>query len=67
MYDVVFLDETRKWTVLASGLSGDAAATVARSEAKRRQAARMFRTGSEPPSKGRVVLIVEATPPPTRV
>ena len=60
MYDVVFLDDGRRSTVVASGLSGDLAASVARDEARRRDAARMFHSGSEPPCQGRIVLIVEA-------
>jgi hypothetical protein len=63
MYDVVYLDSARTSTVLAAGLSGDAAATLARNEAKRRNAARMFGAGSETPSRGRVVLIVESPRP----
>ena len=60
MYDVLYLDEGRRSTVLASGLAGDAAATIARNEAKARHAARMFGIGSEPPCQGRIVLIVES-------
>lgn len=63
MYDVVYLDSARTSTVLAAGLSGDAAATLARNEAKRRNAARMFGAGSETPCRGRVVLIVESARP----
>jgi hypothetical protein len=59
MYDVLYLDDGRRSTVLAAGLHSDAAADVAREEAKRRHAARMFGSGSEPPCQGRIVLIVE--------
>lgn len=60
MYDVVYLDDGLRSTVVASGLSGKVAITVARNEAKRRHAARMFRAGSELSYQGRVVLIVES-------
>ena len=60
MYDVVYLDDGRRTTVIASGLTSESAAAIARDEAKTRRAARMFRTGSEPPSQGPVVLIVES-------
>ena len=60
MYDVLYFDDGRRSTLLASGLAGDAAAGIAREEARRRHAARMFGTGSEPPCQGRLVLIVES-------
>jgi hypothetical protein len=61
MYDVVYLDDGRRSKVLATGLTEDVATTIARDEAKARKAARMFRSGSEPPSQGHVVLIVESS------
>jgi hypothetical protein len=63
MYDVLFMayrdgHETR--SVVASGLDRDAACEVARTEARKRNAGRMFLAGSEPSPVGAVVLIVES-------
>lgn len=60
MYDVVYINRTRRSTVLGSGLGRDSAAAVAREEARRRRAGRMFLAGSEPMARQSVVLIVES-------
>ena len=60
MYDVVYINRTRRSTVLGSGLARDSAVTVAREEARRRRAGRMFLVGSEPMDRRSVVLIVES-------
>jgi hypothetical protein len=60
MYDVVYINRTRRPTVLESGLARDSAVTVAREEARRRRAGRMFLAGSEPMDRRSVVLIVES-------
>ncbi len=58
MYDVVYLDERRRPTVIAAGVPGSVASAIARDEARARDAGRMFSPGSEPPCQGRLVLIV---------
>ena len=45
---------------MASGLDRDAACELARAEARKRNAGRMFLAGSEPRATGDVVLIVES-------
>ena len=65
MYDVLFMayrDGTPQRSVVATGLDRDAACQLARDEARRRNAGRMFLAGSEPRAVGDVVLIVESTP-----
>jgi hypothetical protein len=60
MYDVLYLDHDGRSTLLASMLERDAAAHLARDEARQRHGGRMFLVGSELPSRGGVVLIVSA-------
>jgi hypothetical protein len=60
MYDVVYLDGTRQERVLASRLERDSAVTIARAEARRLRAGRMFLAGSETLG-GQVVVIVPST------
>jgi hypothetical protein len=60
MYDVLYLDHSGHAKLLASCLERDAAATLARDEARVRHGGRMFLSGSEQPSRGGVVLIVES-------
>ena len=60
MYDVLYRDRRRGEKVLARGLPRDAACEVARAEARRRHAGRMFLAGSEPLHGADVVLIVES-------
>ena len=60
MYDVLYLDHSGGSKVLASRLERDAAADLARTEARQRHGGRMFLSGSEQPARGGVVLIVEA-------
>ena len=60
MYDVLYLDHSGHSKLLASMLERDAAATMAREEARQRHGGRMFLSGSEQPCGGGVVLIVEA-------
>lgn len=60
MYDVLYLDHDGHSQLLASMLERDAAANLARTEARRRHGGRMFLVGSEPPRCGGVVLIVSA-------
>jgi hypothetical protein len=56
MYDVLFLDSTRRGSVVARRLDRRAAVDCARSEARRRRVGRMFLTGSERPA-GCVVIV----------
>jgi hypothetical protein len=60
MYDVVYLDRTQRQTLVAAGLSGDAARDLACEEAKRRNVGRMFLAGSQQTPTGELVLIVES-------
>ena len=60
MYDVLYLDHSGHSKLLASKLERDAAATLAREEARQRHGGRMFLSGSEQPCGGGVVLIVDA-------
>jgi hypothetical protein len=61
MYDVLYLDNSGHEKLLASSLERDAAAALAREEARQRHGGRMFLSGSEQPSGGCMVLIVEST------
>ena len=60
MYDVLFLDRTRREKVLAKGLAHDDACAFARAESQRRGVGRMFLAGSELTTTGEVVVIVES-------
>jgi len=63
MYDVLYMayrDGAAHRSVVGSGLDRDAACELARSEARKRNAGRMFLAGSEPGPVGDVVLIVES-------
>ena len=63
MYDVLYMayrDGQRERWVLATGLDRDRACEMARDEARRRRAGRMFLAGSEPHAVGDVVLIVDS-------
>jgi hypothetical protein len=65
MYDVLYQayrDGAEHRSVVASGLDREAACELARSEARKRNAGRMFLAGSEPGPIGDVVLIVESEP-----
>lgn len=63
MYDVLYLahsDGTQKRSLIATGLDRESACALARAEARRRKAGRMFLAGSEPRPDGDVVLIVDS-------
>jgi len=60
MYDVVYVDSATGWQVIASGLQREPAAQLARDEAKRRKACRMFLTGSPVTPRTNAVLVIEA-------
>lgn len=63
MYDVLYMayrDGSEHRSVVASGLDRDEACELARAEARKRNAGRMFLAGSEPRATGDVVLIVES-------
>ena len=55
-----YREGTERRSILASGLDRDAACELARSEARKRNAGRMFLAGSEPRPVGDVVLIVDS-------
>ena len=61
MYDVLYLDHSGHSKLLASSLEREAATALARAEARQRHGGRMFLSGSEQPSGGCVVLIVESS------
>ena len=58
MYDVLYLDRAGSARTVASCLDRAAAAKLARTEANRRRAGRMFLAGSERPCRGDIVVIV---------
>ena len=63
MYDVLYLayrNGAPRRSVVASGLDRDDACRLARAEARKRNAGRMFLAGSDPSPIGDVVLIVES-------
>ncbi len=64
MYDVLYLDQSGGALTLGARLEREAAVDLARAEARRRRAGRMFLAGSERPCRGGVVVIVEAEPAP---
>ena len=67
MFDVLYMayrDGAEHRTVLGSGLDRDGACQLAREEARKRNAGRMFLAGSEPGPVGDVVLIVESAGQP---
>ena len=67
MYDVLYMayrDGAEHRTVLGSDLGRDEACQLARDEARKRNAGRMFLAGSEPGPVGDVVLIVESAVQP---
>ena len=63
MYDVLYLDHDGHSRLLASMLEREAAAQLARTEARQRHGGRMFLVGSEQPRRG-CVLIVRAADQP---
>jgi hypothetical protein len=68
VYDVLYMayrNGQPQRSVLAQGLDRDRACELARDEARRRNAGRMFLAGSEPHAIGDVVLIVESGRTPT--
>ena len=62
MYDVVYLDDKRHPEVVATGLNRESATGLARAEARRRHAGRMFLAGSEnaPPTHAVVIIRSDA-------
>jgi hypothetical protein len=60
VYDVVYRDSASHLTVIAAGLGRESAVSIARTEARKRQAGRMFLAGSGYVPLGEMVLIVEA-------
>jgi hypothetical protein len=61
MYDVVYLDESRRERLLAAGLARDGAVSFARSEARRLRVGRMFLRGSDISPAPKTILIVESS------
>lgn len=62
MYDVLYLDKDHHCKVVASGLDREAAADVARAEAKRRHVGRMFLSGSASMPRTNAVVIIRSGP-----
>jgi hypothetical protein len=60
VYDVVYLDGQRRPEVVATRLNRESAAGVARAEARRRRAGRMFLAGSESSPPTHAVVIVRS-------
>lgn len=61
MYDVVYLDASRRERVLAAGLAREGAVTLARTEARRLRVGRMFLSGSDTSPAPKTILIVESS------
>ena len=59
MYDVLYLDRNGGSQRVAAHLDREEATELARLEARRRRAGRMFLAGSERPCRGDVVVIVD--------
>jgi hypothetical protein len=62
MYDVIYLDGKSHPRLLAMGLNRESAAGVARAEARRRHAGRMFLAGSESVPRSHAVVIIRSGP-----
>jgi hypothetical protein len=62
VYDVLYIDEASRCTVLAGGLSKDAALETARAEAKRRNSPRLFLRGSDSFPRSHAVVIIRSGP-----
>ena len=60
MYDVVYLDESRRERLLAAGLARDGAVDLARAEARRLRVGRMFLCGSDASPAPHTILIGES-------
>jgi hypothetical protein len=60
MYDVLYLDHTRRGKLVATGLEKHAACERARAEARKRGVGRMFLAGSEMSPVGDCIVIVHA-------
>jgi hypothetical protein len=62
MYDVLYIDEARRCTLLAGGLSRADAFERARSEARERRSPRLFLRGSDSFPRGQAVVIIRSGP-----
>lgn len=60
MYDVLYLDRARSCQVLAANLEREGAAKLARDQARRHKACRMFVSGSALVPRENAVLVVRA-------
>lgn len=60
MYDVVYLDGSRRERLLAAGLARDGAIHLARTEARRLRVGRMFLCGSDTSPAPQTIVIVES-------
>ena len=60
MYDVVYLDQTGRQSLVGTHLGKESACELALSESRRRGVGRMFLAGSEEKPPGAQVLIVES-------
>jgi hypothetical protein len=64
MYDVVYLDSSARRSVVATDLEPELAVEIARREARRHRAARMFAVASAYVPRTDAVLIVDSSPSP---
>ena len=62
MYDVLYVDEARRCTLLAGGLSRQEALERARAEARERHSPRLFPRGSDSVPRGQAVVIIQSGP-----
>jgi hypothetical protein len=59
VYDVLYVNGKRSG-ILAAGIDREAAISIARAEARKRRAGRMFAAGSSAATAGNLVLIVDS-------
>jgi hypothetical protein len=62
MYDVLYMDRGSHCKVVATGLGKEPAAELARAEAQRRRASRMFLAGSASIPRRNAVLVIRSGP-----
>ena len=62
MYDVLYMDRASQCKVVATGLGKEPAAAIAREEALRRRASRMFLAGSASIPRTNAILVIRSGP-----
>jgi hypothetical protein len=62
MYDVLYLNDAKRCSILATGLTREVAMDVARVEARRHNVGRMFIAGSANLPRSNAVLVIRSGP-----